>query len=311
MQKIKMENKKERTIKEGYTEFQKYCQVRNYSNYTIKHYDNTIHSLELFYSLDNDISTITEELVNDYIMFLLDKNLAGRTLATYIGSLRTIIYYFIKKDYIVAFKIMKPKFDQPIKEVYTDVELALLLKKPNVEKCGFTEYRNWVIVNYLLSTGQRRNTVINLKIADYDPENGMMALRIVKNRKPTILPLSQTIVEILNHYLKFRKGSEEDFLFCNAMGGQMAGSCLGCAIKKYNRSRGVSETSIHAFRHTFAKKYLLAGGNVFVLQKLMMHSDLNTTKQYLNLYLDDLRQDYDKFNPLDQMVKYGTKIKMD
>ena len=43
----------------------------------------------------------------------------------------------------------------------------------------------------------------------------------------------------------------------------------------------------------------------------MMHSDLNTTKQYLNLYLDDLRQDYDKFNPLDQMVKHGTKIKMD
>ncbi|HZK61796.1 MAG TPA: site-specific integrase, partial [Anaerovoracaceae bacterium] len=74
--------------------------------------------------------------------------------------------------------------------------------------CGFTEYRNWVIVNYLLSTGQRRNTVINLKIKDYDPENGMMALRIVKNRKPTILPLSQTIVEILNNYLKFRKGSE-------------------------------------------------------------------------------------------------------
>ena len=306
-----MGSKKERTIKEGYTEFQKYCQVRNYSKHTIKHYDNMLHSFELFYSLDSDISTITEELVNDYMMFLLDKNLAGRTLATYIGSLRTIIYYFIKKDYITAFKIMKPKFDQPIKEVYTDVELALLLKKPNVDKCGFTEYRNWVIVNYLLSTGQRRNTVINLKIKDYDPENGMMALRIVKNRKPTILPLSQTIVEILNNYLKFRKGSEEDYLFCNAISGQMAGSCLGCAIKKYNHNRGVSKTGIHAFRHTFAKKYLLAGGNVFVLQKLMMHSDLNTTKQYLNLYLDDLRQDYDKFNPLDQMVKHGIKIKMD
>jgi len=76
----------------------------------------------------------------------------------------------------------------------------------------------------------------------------MMALRIVKNRKPTILPLSQTIVEVLNHYLKFRKGSEEDYIFCNAMGGQVAWSCLGC---------------------------------------------------------------YDKFNPLDQMVKHGTKIKMD
>ena len=73
----------------------------------------------------------------------------------------------------------------------------------------------------------------------------------------------------------------------------------------------MSKTGIHAFRHTFAQKYLLAGVNVFVFQKLMMHSDLNTIKQYLNLYLDDLRQDYDKFNPLDQIVKKGTKIKID
>jgi len=36
----------------------------------IKHYDNTIHSFKLFYSPDNDISTINEELVNDYRMFL-------------------------------------------------------------------------------------------------------------------------------------------------------------------------------------------------------------------------------------------------
>jgi len=57
-----------------------------FSVHTIKHYDNTIHSFELFNSLDNDISTITEELVNDYMMFLLGKNLAGRTLATYLAA---------------------------------------------------------------------------------------------------------------------------------------------------------------------------------------------------------------------------------
>ena len=86
---------------------------------------------------------------------------------------------------------------------------------------------------------------------------------------------------------------------------------LGSAIECYNRNRGVNRTSIHAFRHTFAKKYLLGGGNVFMLQKLMMHSDLNTTKEYLNLFVEDLQKDYEQYNPLEQLIGNNKKIIMD
>ena len=53
-----------------------------------------------------------------------------------------------------------------VKYGYTDSELNLLLKKPNLKKCEFCEYRNWVITNYLLGTGNRLNTVINIRIED-------------------------------------------------------------------------------------------------------------------------------------------------
>ena len=308
---MKLESTSEMTIREGYKEFKRICESRNYSKYTIAHYDNTIHNFELFHSIDNNIDTLNEGLIENYTSYLLKKGLKGKTVATYICSLRTILYFLMQKEYIERFKIRKPKFDRPIKETYTDSELKLLLKKPHIKSCSFAEYRNWVLVNFLISTGLRKNTIINLKVKDLDLENGLMTLRVVKNRKPTVLPLSPKIMEILKEYIGYRKGDKESYLFCSVMGGQMTDGCLTCAIKSYNLSKGVERTSAHAFRHTYAKKYLLGGGNVFMLQKLMMHSDLSTTQQYLNLYVKDLEKDYEIFNPLEQLVRSNSVIKMD
>ena len=61
---------------------------------------------------------------------------------------------------------------------------------------------------------------------------------------------------------------------------------------------------------TFAKKYLLAGGDVFRLQKLMGHSDISVTKEYVEMFSEDLKMDYDRFNPLDNMIGNKQKIKM-
>ena len=66
----------------------------------------------------------------------------------------------------------------------------------------------------------------------------------------------------------------------------------------------------HLFRHTFAKKYLLAGGDVFRLQKLMGHSDISVTKEYVEMFSEDLKIDYDRFNPLDNFIGNKQHIRM-
>lgn len=70
------------------------------------------------------------------------------------------------------------------------------------------------------------------------------------------------------------------------------------------------KTSIHLFRHTYAKKYLQAGGNVFQLQRLLGHSSLEIVKEYVSLFSEDLKLNYDRFNPLEQMVKSNSYIKL-
>ncbi len=91
-----------------------------------------------------------------------------------------------------------------------------------------------------------------------------------------------------------------DYLFPNQYGEQLANNQVTHAINKYNKVRGVSKTSCHLFRHTFAHNYLLQGGDIFRLQQLLGHSTLDMVKIYANMNnIESLKENYDKLNLLD------------
>lgn len=73
----------------------------------------------------------------------------------------------------------------------------------------------------------------------------------------------------------------------------------------------MEKTSIHLFRHTFAKKYLVdCGGNAFTLQRLLGHSTLDMTKHYCTIFDADITKNYDSFSLLTQIKgAEGNKIK--
>ena len=89
----------------------------------------------------------------------------------------------------------------------------------------------------------------------------------------------------------------------------LSANALRLAIERHNRSRGVEKTSIHLFRHTFARKYLIdCGGDAFMLQKLLGHSTLKMTRHYCNIYDADLAKNYDRLSPLAIMSQPNKKI---
>ena len=120
--------------------------------------------------------------------------------------------------------------------------------------------------------------------------------RHTKNGKVQVVPLCSKMVSILREYMMIRKGEPEEYLFCNQYGEMLSENALRLAIAHYNRSRGVEKTSIHLFRHTFARKYLVdCGGDAFLLQKLMGHSTLAMTKHYCAIYDADISKNFDRF----------------
>ena len=84
------------------------------------------------------------------------------------------------------------------------------------KKCRFSEYRNWVFINYLIATGNRLSTVINIKIGDIDFDNDTIILKKTKNRNQQIIPIANSLKIVLLEYLKYRKGTSEDYLFCSS-----------------------------------------------------------------------------------------------
>jgi len=218
------------------------------------------------------------------------------------------------EGYMERFPIRLLKKESKIKETYTDDELNLLLKKPDLKTCTFAEFRSWVMANYFLGTGNRLKTALNLKVGHIDFENNLIFMGKTKNGRQQLIPMSKKLSEVLREYSIYRKGDADDYLFCSSYGGQLTRDGLSTILRRYNLSRGVTKTSIHAYRHTFAKKWILNGGDIFRLQKILGHSSIDMVKNYVEMFSDDLQKDFDIFNPLDNLSQgkknSGTFIKM-
>ena len=309
MAKIKMVIENGLTFEQGCEEYILDCKARNLRQGTIKHYTDTMVQLKKYVGCDTLVKDMTKNTFDDFIIELRDNPVINeQSLNTYARDLKTIMRYFMKREYIPYFDIAIPKVDKQPIETYTDRELLKLLKKPNLKHCTFTEYKTWVMTNFLLSTGARRNSIINIKIKDVDLDGEVVHINVTKSRKPIIVPLNADIKKILQEYLIYRKGGEDDFLFCNVFGGKVSSSSVYHQIYEYNKSRGIEKTGMHRYRHTFAKKWVTMGGNVVTLQKILGHSSLEITQNYLNILVSDIKRDVDEFNILREFKRESIKM---
>ncbi|ENK1242997.1 tyrosine-type recombinase/integrase [Clostridium botulinum] len=316
--KIELKPSTNKTFDQGYDEFIRYCKARNLRKATIKHYDDIV-NYSFYYFLEYEFNTekvlikdITSKIIEDYVIYMREKtNINDTTINTNIRTMRTIFYYFMRLGYMETFKIKLIKTDKEIIETYTDEELEILLKKPDLKKCNFTEYSCHVVINFLLGTGCRLRTLINIKIQDLDFENDVMIFKHTKNRRGQIIPMSLSLKNVLLEYLQYRQsGNEEEWLFCNSYGEKMNETTLSGNLRAYNRRRGVMKTGIHRFRHTFAKKWILNGGDVFRLQKILGHADMQIVRNYVEMFTTDLQKDFNEFNPLESLNTSKKHIKM-
>lgn len=238
-----------------------------------------------------------------------------QTVNSYFRGHRAIMYYAMENGWISNHKITITTKEAPIKNCYTDSEINKLLRKPDVK--DFVEYRNWVIINYLLATGNRVSSIVDINVGDVDLDEGYINVNRQKNKKPARLGLISKMQNVLREYIAYYRTSEdgtvlfEEPLFCNRFGERLTDNGLKKAIAEYNKSRGVTKTSIHLFRHTFAKQWIMSGGDPISLQKMLGHSSLKMVAHYSNLYASDTKQKAEQHSPLAHTkTKSGKILKM-
>lgn len=298
------------TVEETFKDFMISRKTKGLADKTLQSYEQQFRAVARHIDVKMDIAMLQKADLDEMIIRMREAGLSSNSINSYTRTLKSFFSWCNEQD-ITRLNIPLYKAEETVKETYSDRELELLLKKPDIRKATFAEYRDWVIINFLLNCGSRAATVRAIQIRDVDMEAGMVFYRHTKNKKAQVIPLCSAMIAILREYMRHRGGEAADYLFCTETGSQLTENGLRQSIARYNTRRGVQKTSIHLFRHTFARKYLIdCGGDAFTLQKLLGHSTLAMTKHYCTIFDADLTKNYDNFSPLAQMKSNSAKIKM-
>ncbi len=311
MRKLQMQTTNSITFEEGCNKYLDNCRQRNLRQGTINHYKQSYTQFYKYFEPEIPIEQINEKAYNNYVLYLRRTLHNDVSINSYLRDLITTLHFLMKEGYVAPFKMQAIKVDKSNVETYTDDELKILLSKPNIKKCSFTEYQCWVMTNFLFCTGVRQRSLMFIQVKDVDFDNNVVYVNVTKNRKPLIVPLNSTMINILTEYLKYRQHkSKEDYLFCNVFGQQLVKSTSYHMLYEYNKKRGVETTGIHRYRHTFAKHWVLNGGNVVSLSRLLGHSSLEITQNYINLLVSDVAKQVNEINLLDKFCgKYSIKMR--
>ena len=291
------------TFEEGCNKYLDNCRARNLREGTINHYKQSYVQFAKFFDMQMPVSEMDAQLYQKYVIFLRETLHNDVSINSYLRDFITTMHFLMNEGYLPYFKMQAIKVDRSGVETYSEEELMALLTKPNIKKCSFIEYQSWVMTNFLFSTAVRQRSLRFIKVKDIDFDNNVVYVTVTKNRKSLIVPFNRTLSNILKEFLKYRQHkSDEDFLFCNVFGQQLKKSTSYHMLYEYNKRRGVETTGIHRYRHTFAKQWILNGGNVVSLSKMLGHSSLQITQNYINLLVSDVAKEVETINLLDKFA---------
>lgn len=311
------------------------CDVKNLSRKTIKSYDQ---SLKLFakYLLDNynitSIKQIKKSHIESYISFTKEKGkysfvtnidlklsnhpenrsdfqekMSDCTVNNYLRNIKAFLSWcvrerIIKDNFTKSIKYIKTK--RRIKDQISDLEYKALIKCLNTTK--YVEFRNYCTINLIFDTGMRVGETLVLKVTDIDMIRRTVILNadITKSKRDRVVFFGRKTGELLRRWIQYKdRYLESTLLFPTNRGGQLQVMNFEKNFKKYVNLAGIKkDITPHCLRNNFGRRFLMAGGDIYTLSKILGHSSVEVTEQcYLDLSDDDIRKNYQKFSPIENM----------
>jgi site-specific recombinase XerD len=160
----------------------------------------------------------------------------------------------------------------------------------------YQRYRNHAIFATFMFTGLRRGELLNLNLSDVDVENQTLFVRCGKGNKDRIIPMSSTLLVILNRYLVERKKQRKtcpEFFTSSVRNAGFTKHGLKYFVERLKKVSGI-KFNLHELRHTFATFMLEGGCDIYSLSRMLGHSDIKTTTIYLSASAKHLRNQISK-----------------
>lgn len=138
------------------------------------------------------------------------------------------------------------------------------------------------ILSLIYSCGLRSGELIGLKISDIDSKRMVIHIKNAKGRKDRVVPLSETVLDLLRIYYIDHKPN--CFLFNGSENAQYSYSSLRNIFKRAVSKAGITKPcTLHTLRHSYATHLLESGVNLRYIQELLGHNSPNTTMIYTHV----------------------------
>lgn len=288
--------------------FYRRCLAKGLSDNTISYYRYSLVPFGVFMGNQGleDMEEVREDTIIQYLA-TLNKKYNPVTVADRYIAVKAFFGYLSRAGHILVSpvaKISKPKTPKVYARTFTNKEVQLILSAFNKDE--FIGYRNYVIMCILFSTGMRRAELLGLTVFDIHLDVDIISV-IGKGNKQREIPISPLLKRVLRRYLGLRESycKETSYsspaLIVTKSGSKMSISGFNQIFRKLKEDLKIPKgrLSPHTWRHTFSKAFLLNGGNLFALQKLLGHEDISTTRVYVDYTSGEMKTQNDKFNPLD------------
>lgn len=207
--------------------------------------------------------------------------LARRTVRTYMRSIKIFMTYCYEEGFIIEpvnLKMKLPKAEKPVIEILTDEETDLLL---SVFGDDMIARRNRAIICLMLDCGLRVSEVAGITAQDINFSQGYIKVT-GKGRKGRIVPIGQVVINALQKYISQRLPGRGKLFLSNRETPLTPGGIIQLMNRLKNQT-GIQRLHAHLLRHTYATNFLIHGGDVYALSRILGHSEIKTTEGYVQL----------------------------
>lgn len=235
---------------------------------------------------------------NDY-----GKEISATTIANYLRNIK-VFFSYLTAEHIITSNPAKPvaniKPERKKKKLLSEQELKRVMR--SFDTSTFHGYRSYVMTRLILDTGVRIGECVEIKPEHVDLRNCVALLVNPKNNEERYVYFSKKTSRELKRWFNYRdRYSDSEFLFPTIRGTQLSVNGFERTLKNIGKQCGV-EVAPHLLRNNFAKYYLLNGGDLATLSRLLGHSDVKVTeKSYLDFTDEEVGRKYQRHSPMNNL----------
>ena len=254
---------------------------------------------------DTPMNSITEGVLRQFVVHRSERNLkwggkpSPATKNQEVRSLRAFFNWAFKEGYTesqLLARFRPPKIPMKLIKVLTDEEIGSLYTAAK------GSLRNIAILSILLDTGVRASELCGIKLSDVELEEGTI-LVFGKGSKERRIAFGAVARRHILTYVTHERPADAicDRLILGRYDRPLTPMALREMTHRLALKSGVTRFHPHLARHSFATRFLLAGGNSLMLKMLLGHSSMKVVEIYVHLASQEAVAATRSFSPLDAL----------